>query len=445
MSKELVYFVIGGDPKYVKLLEFCINSIRNYNTTDILVMTDKNYASYLKNLPITHLHITPENKTADQVSMRKVEIFSVPVLSNYEKILYLDCDIAVTGSLMPIFDILKSNDKIYVLKENFGKEEKVYNSEFWHCRKAPHSLETIKYFIENNVYVFSAGQFAFRNSLEIKTHFDNVIKEIQKGYDRKIHFYEQSFMNDYFNQNLSALYELNKFCKLSFVSSGNVEPPDHNVIVTHFCNAMAPHTQKFDKMTQFYKFHIADSLANVTRIETRDKIDDIIKLPQESVIAEVGVLKGEFSRLLIDKYRPKRMIMIDPWQGSIGSGDKNGNNFATYQADDLYKFVFENFSNLAEIHRKCFHELTVETSKLDLIYLDGDHSYQGTLRDLELSYQWVKTGGWICGHDFDTNLQKTTNKYDFGVRQAVIDFCAKYGLIIKILMMDGCVSFGIQK
>jgi hypothetical protein len=59
--------------------------------------------------------------------------------------------------------------------------------------------------------------------------------------------------------------------------------------------------------------------------------------------------------------------------------------------------------------------------------------------------RWVKYGGWICGHDYDTNGLKTNNVYHFGVKQAVKEFCNKNGMRVWFLMMDGCISYAMRK
>jgi predicted O-methyltransferase YrrM len=37
---------------------------------------------------------------------------------------------------------------------------------------------------------------------------------------------------------------------------------------------------------------------------------------------------------------------------------------------------------------------------LDLLFIDGDHSYDGCLRDFLAFYKWVRTGGLICFDDY---------------------------------------------
>jgi predicted O-methyltransferase YrrM len=71
---------------------------------------------------------------------------------------------------------------------------------------------------------------------------------------------------------------------------------------------------------------------------------------------------------------------------------------------------------------------------LDMVYIDADHSYNSVLEDLRLSYHKIKTGGFICGHD-----------YIHDAKNAVDDFCREKNLEIEYLTKDGCPSFCIVK
>jgi hypothetical protein len=66
-------------------------------------------------------------------------------------------------------------------------------------------------------------------------------------------------------------------------------------------------------------------------------------------------------------------------------------------------------------------------------------------RDLELAYPKIKKYGWIMGHDYEMNMTKAKNAYEFGVKKAVTEFCEKYNLKVDVKANDGCVSYAIRK
>ena len=80
----------------------------------------------------------------------------------------------------------------------------------------------------------------------------------------------------------------------------------------------------------------------------------------------------------------------------------------------------------------------------DMIYIDGDHSYQGCKKDLEAAYKVLKPNGWLMGHGYDLNMKKTNTTLNIGVRQAVDEFLVTYKQIICAKGNDGYVSFAIQ-
>jgi hypothetical protein len=56
-------------------------------------------------------------------------------------------------------------------------------------------------------------------------------------------------------------------------------------------------------------------------IKTREEM--ISLLPKQIKIAELGVFKGDFSRILFETINPKSLYLVDVFSGVIGSGDKN--------------------------------------------------------------------------------------------------------------------------
>lgn len=436
---NLIYFVIGGDSSYASLLEYCIHTIRctpSNDAYDLMIMCDANYRPHVEHLP-ARIHVTPNNETHVIASMRKTEIFSVPGIEKYDKILYLDCDIVVQGSLEPLFGELTDQTKLYVLPEDGN-----HTGEYWHRNDRPYDQATLDDFAAKGVLTFNCGQFAFVNSPHIRAHMNSVATAIQTEYDPRIHFYEQVFMNDVFNRSGDVTYELTKHCLISNASTSQI--PDTTCTVTHFANASYHYTRKLALMKNYHMSHVTKDAPPT--IESREVLSTFVSLPGDPIIAEIGVFRGQFTEVLVKSFNPKKMIMIDPWEGDIYSGDQDGNDVKWYKGDELYSQITEKFmGEKYDVQRAFSRDAKVDLASLDLMYIDGDHSYEGVRSDLELAMKWVKYGGWICGHDFAMNPAKTNNNYDFGVRRAVTEFCFKYGMKVWCFALDGCISFIIRK
>ena len=160
------------------------------------------------------------------------------------------------------------------------------------------------------------------------------------------------------------------------------------------------------------------------------------------IIAEIGVFKGEFSKFLFNNLNPKELHLIDIFEGMMCSGDKDGNNIVWTDLNDEYnslKNFFYNNENVF-IHKNNSYDVLSSFSDeyFDIIYIDGDHTYEGVKKDLNISYDKIKKNGLICGHDY------VSPRFE-GVVRAVDEFCIKYDLKIEYLTEDGCPTYCILK
>jgi hypothetical protein len=446
--KYLVYFVIGGDQKYVKLLQYCINTLRNYTENDvfdIMIMCDKNYIKYVNHLPVQHLHITGDNLTPDRVSTRKVEIFSFDKIKDYDKILYLDCDIVIAGNLAHIMEHVVDNDKLYVCSEKSGHNYDAIDNfcDFFSRQDKPYTEYDLQFFRENKIYPFNAGQFAFCQSETMKNHFEHIATEINSIYIREKFFYEQCFLNEYFNRRNATNNLLSQYCYLCHIVDAGVI--DKKNIINHFLNCTVHFDDKFLYMQEFHKHFCQKPI----QIDNRNQLHTVLNMPTKPVIAEIGVFRGEYAEYLLQYFDPDVLLLIDPWSDTtICSGDHNGNNVQFFNGSELYNHVLEKFkdnTNVVIVKNTSQDTDIIKQLSLDMIYIDGDHSYEGVKNDLALAMKWVKKGGWVCGHDYCMNFAKTSNNYDFGVKKAVDEFCYEHGYFIAYLAYDGCVSYAIRK
>ena len=167
-----------------------------------------------------------------------------------------------------------------------------------------------------------------------------------------------------------------------------------------------------------------------------DTRSDMLSLvPHHGVLAEIGVFEGQFSKGIYDVCLPRELVLID------------GNNKKTFDGEQLERTARGRMEGLGGVRMIKSPSTVLGTflpNYFDMIYIDGDHSYEGVMSDLVCAARVIKDGGWIMGHDYDYNLAKTESKYDFGVRRAVDEFCQMHGQAIEAVGLDGCVSFAIR-
>jgi hypothetical protein len=174
--------------------------------------------------------------------------------------------------------------------------------------------------------------------------------------------------------------------------------------------------------------------------KTREEL--IVNVPQGCTFAELGVFSGVFSEKIRTLLKPKKLYLVDIFEGKMGSGDVNGDNFKFINLNNSYNELKKKYLGYPEI--EIIRSQTVDFLKslpnghLNAVYIDADHSYEAVKQDLNLSFQKVGKNGLIMGHDYEEN--------EFpGVVQAVDEFCQQNDLKICLLSQEKLPSFLIKK
>ncbi len=146
--------------------------------------------------------------------------------------------------------------------------------------------------------------------------------------------------------------------------------------------------------------------------------------------AEIGVQRGLFSRTLLDRWKGKRLHLVDPWQ-HFSDGYLDIGNVSDSEHEACLQAAKDNLAPHAgryQIHRKCSLDAVSEFAdeSLDFVYVDANHSYQGALEDMLAWFPKIRPGGLFAGHDY---LDGTLPAGEFGVKSAVRTFECQTGLI----------------
>lgn len=136
----------------------------------------------------------------------------------------------------------------------------------------------------------------------------------------------------------------------------------------------------------------------------RNRIDIATdRFPKGAIGAEVGVLRGRFSQILLDVTKPKCLYLIDPWKQYDIPGMPSQERFNMVARDVQAKFEDQVAGGTVVIQRGTSVDVlgSFPDNFLDWIYIDGDHSIEGVKADLDLAVKKVKSGGIIAGDDYD--------------------------------------------
>jgi hypothetical protein len=153
---------------------------------------------------------------------------------------------------------------------------------------------------------------------------------------------------------------------------------------------------------------------------------------------EVGVKRGEFSELLLDRWHGAHVISVDPWLSqSPGEWDDAGNvdqdEQDAYYAETARRLA--RFGDRSTIWRQTGEEAAarIPHHSLDFVYLDARHDYTSVLSDLGDWVDKIRPGGVFAGHDYvDGHFEAG----DFGVRSAVDEFFAARDLKVRATRAD---------
>tara|TARA_X000001036_G_scaffold405699_1_gene413864 strand:+ start:39 stop:797 length:759 start_codon:yes stop_codon:yes gene_type:complete len=145
---------------------------------------------------------------------------------------------------------------------------------------------------------------------------------------------------------------------------------------------------------------------------------------------EVGVLEGKNALSIYNNLNIRKLYLVDPWK-EWKEQDLAGNQIILHdqkEHDLNYQQVKNLFSEKknVEILRMTSLEASklIENSSLDFVYLDGDHSYNSVMSDLNYWYPKLKEFGVMCGDDFGhisgRGVIKAVNQFIFEKKLSLI-------------------------
>ena len=166
--------------------------------------------------------------------------------------------------------------------------------------------------------------------------------------------------------------------------------------------------------------------------------------------AEVGVWKGHFASVLVPWVPSlRRYYLVDPWQHQAEWNKPFNVKNETFEnifleamqrtrdsrtASSKKYVVMRGFSQ--DMARK------FQDGQLDFVYLDGDHTANGTIVDLIAWYPKVRPGGLICGDDY-TDTERRGVKHEATRVKSVVDlFAAATGSEVQRI---GALQFYFRK
>lgn len=259
---NLIYSCVFYNKKYINILELLLKSykmkVKDINKYKYLIITDSTFKyeieeicksleinydiwcvdiinEFLMRKPLTYLD------NCFQACYSRYYISDYPKINNFEKILYLDCDLLVANDLSPIFD-LKLENLLYVVHEPTHR----YNHCFFFSDEEFNNLDKNKTFT-SAILLFNNNEFMhniMKTNLKIMKNFQNSNSDIAPP------CFDQNFVNKFcIYNNLSNNIILSKYC-LNIMPNDSADKVNeiNSYIICHFATSVGKSESKLERM-----------------------------------------------------------------------------------------------------------------------------------------------------------------------------------------------------
>lgn len=177
-----------------------------------------------------------------------------------------------------------------------------------------------------------------------------------------------------------------------------------------------------------------------------DRIELLKLLPKNAVVAEIGVLAGDYADQIRVTTKPKELHLVDCWEKQDARVYKDYVEDSAEAMEKNRLHVIKRFGPYPEV--KIHRSYSVPAAQtfidnyFDWLYLDSNHTYETVKQDLHAWWPKIKPGGLFLGHDW-----VTPNSFVpfFGVIRAVTEFMNVNKLSLEFKTREGWPSWGIRR
>lgn len=414
---KCIFLTVFHQTEYIKLANLLIESIFIYGNLDtdthILVYTSTPFMEMMKQ---SHLYtpykikfeINDTYDTIDKACKARLDLFTLPNINQYQKILYLDTDIIVKDDLNKVFDVC-NQDVLYVLKEGSITDSR----DFW--GKSLFGTEIDDY---EDKTAFSSGIMLFNNCDSIKILFEKIVDHIHRV---KHYFHDQPYI--VYNAFKYNLYDNNVLTLLCVNDDENV---DSDKVIHHFPGGPGVYRHKLVKMSTFMQ-KLKDNTINKNINKAKSYINEylmkIIEMCDEKLEGNIFMLHHThtYTDIFINKAKNISNLVlnrniINVMEIGFNAGFStllmlisNPNLHITCFDLGCHKYTRPCYEKLKETFKDRIHIIYGDSTQTlknvhdeyDLIHIDGGHSIQVATSDIQNSYRLSKNRTILIMDDYD--------------------------------------------
>ena len=425
-----IFCCVFNQEKYVDMFFLLLESIFIYGNldcnTNILVYTSTQFMDKIKQ---SHLFIDEKikfeiNETYDNIDKSckaRLDLFNLPSITNYNKILYLDTDILIKDDINKVFDICKE-DILYVLEE--GRIDSDNESDYW--GKSLFGDEIYNY---TDKSAFTSGIILFNNCEKIKDLFNKINETMV---NKQHNYYDQPYI--VYNAFKYNLYN-NNILKSFVVNNDNNIHSDK--VIHHFPGGPGIYQHKIINMTIFLN-NIKDFTINNNINKAKAYIDTnllpIIHNSGELLEGNIFMIHHttNYTNVFLNKTKNISNLVLNKnikyvMEIGFNSGFSTllmllSNPHICISCFDLgdHKYTIPCYEKLKEIFGDRINITIGDSTKTlqnvndeyDLIHIDGGHSSAVANCDIINSYRLSKQGTILIMDDYDfPNLHNIWESY----------------------------------
>lgn len=137
-------------------------------------------------------------------------------------------------------------------------------------------------------------------------------------------------------------------------------------------------------------------------------------------LVEVGVFKGESTRIFRDSGAFSKIYSVDPWDPNIDTQDGMNYHDVIEEAEKEFRETFKDDKRIIPVKGTLQTFIQkFKNVKVDVVYIDAAHNYEDCKNDILNALNYVKPKIAICGHDYNDPEYSLEMIDQPGVRKAV--------------------------
>lgn len=427
--ENLIFICVFNQTQYIEMLFLLLESIYSFGKINhknkILIYTSTDFMKIIQKSDLNSdyiiFHTNDSYTSLDSACKARLDLFTIPCVKDFKRILYLDTDILVVKDINSVFNQIQE-DKLYAVGEgNIADGRGWWGYSLFQNEINNYSDKT----------AFSSGILLFNNSENMISLFNNIKKDIAAR-PNITDFHDQPYI--VYN---AFKYDLINKRRLALTCAINDENIHTNKTILHFAGSPGVYEKKLHRMK--------DYLSAMFDIYTSDNISkskDIINSTLLHIIHDIGEpLEGNifmyhhttnYTDIFINKAKNiSKLVMGNNIKNVLEIGFNAGfsallmlitNPKIHITCMDIaeHKYTMPCYYILKEIFGKRIDFIKGDTllnlpehnGNYDLIHIDGGHSDELVINDVEQSFRIANNKTIILMDDYDfPNIRQIWDKY----------------------------------